>query len=210
MKNASTRVRSCFRARRLRRAALVLAVTGATFALASGCSDGGGAEDSEVASVETGKEDGGGSTAAAEAGAEAGRPQLRLDTTLEEEVRMYQGYLRCLKDQGVDIPRSGGKGGEDIDPNSLWFPGENVAEEHPAAEKKCLSKRPLPPSELDPKKNPNYMTDYREWIECNNRRGLEVDPLPDGSGWNYKDGGNVPENAEQIDSECRIEAFSEQ
>lgn len=120
---------------------------------------------------------------------------------------MYQGYLRCLKDQGVDVPRSGGKGGPDIDPNSLWFPGGNVAEEHPATERKCLSKRPLPPSELDPKKNSNYMKDYREWIECNNRRGLEVDPLPDGSGWNYREGGNIPVNADQIDSECRIEAF---
>ncbi|MFE1251549.1 hypothetical protein [Streptomyces sp. NPDC058735] len=189
----------------------MLAVAGAAFALISGCSDGSGGRDPEVASVASagsGKPGGSGSSAAA--AAEAGRPQLRLDTTIEEEVRMYQGYLRCLKDQGVDIPRSGGKGGEDIDPNSLWFPGVNVAEEHPAAEKKCLSKRPLQPSETDPKKNPNYMTDYREWIECDNRRGLEVDPLPDGSGWNYKEGGSIPDNADQIDSECRIEAFSEQ
>ncbi|WP_432119844.1 hypothetical protein [Streptomyces sp. bgisy032] len=208
MRNASTRCRSGFGARRSLRGALVLAVAGAVSALVSGCSDGSGAQESEVASVDSGKRGGSRSSAAAEA--EAGRPQLRLDTTIEEEVRMYQGYLRCLKDQGVDIPRSGGKGGEDIDPNSLWFPGVNVAEEHPAAERKCLSKRPLPPSETDPKKNPNYMADYREWIECNNRRGLAVDPLPDGSGWNYREGGNIPDNADRIDSECRIEAFSEQ
>lgn len=211
MENASTRVRSGVRARHSRRGTLVLTVAGTVFALVSGCSDGSGAQESEVASVDSvdsGKPGGSGSPATAEA--EAGRPQLRLDTTIEEEVRMYQGYLRCLKDQGVDIPRSGGKGGEGIDPNSLWFPGVNVAEEHPAAERKCLSKKPLPPPESDPKKNPNYMADYREWIECNNRRGFEVDPLPDGSGWNYREGGNIPDNADRIDSECQIEAFSEQ
>ncbi|MBT3154127.1 hypothetical protein HTV45_25205 [Streptomyces sp. CHD11] len=133
-----------------------------------------------------------------------------MDTTTEEEVRMYQGYLRCLRDQGVDIPRSGGKGGDGVDPNALWFPGVDVSEEHPEAEKKCLSKKPMEPPELDRKKNPDYMKDYREWIECNNRRGLKVDPLPDGSGWNFKEDGDIPENASQIDGECQIEAFSEQ
>ncbi|MFE1511043.1 hypothetical protein [Streptomyces sp. NPDC058726] len=186
--------------------------TGATFALASGCSgasegDAAGARDSEVASVASGKP--GGDKKEAADKSEAGRPQIRLDTTIEEEVRMYQGYLRCLKDHGVDIGRAGGKGGDQIDPNSLWFPGIDVAEELPEVEKKCLSKKPLTPPELDPKRNPKYMEDYHEWIECNNRRGLKVDPLPDGSGWNFKEDGEIPDNADQIDSECEYEAFSE-
>ncbi|GAA4942843.1 hypothetical protein GCM10023238_05900 [Streptomyces heliomycini] len=57
-----------------------------------------------------------------------------------------------------------------------------------------MSGEEAPPAlETDPKRNPNYMADYADWIECMNGRGLKVDPLPNGEGWNYKAGTTPPE-----------------
>ncbi|HEY9328879.1 hypothetical protein ACG2OD_09305 [Streptomyces sp. PDY-4] len=183
----------------------VLAVT-----LITGCSSGGDAESSEdgVDSVaESGGDAKGGATKSPAADdSDSGRPQIRLDTTQIEEIRMYQGYLRCLKDHGVPISAKGNKMPE-ADPGTLWFPNIDVAKERPEVEKACLGKKPLYPPELDPKKNPDYMDDYSKWIACDNRRGLKVNPLPDGGGWNYKPGVTQPRNADQIDKECMIEAF---
>lgn len=183
----------------------VLAVT-----LITGCSGGDAdSKDDGVASVaESGGGGKGGATKSPAADdSESGRPQIRMDTTEIEELRMYQGYLRCLKNNGVPLQSKGAKMPE-ADPGSLWFPGIDVGKERPEAEKACLGKKPLPPPELDPKKNPDYMDDYNKWIACNNRRGLKVNPLPDGGGWNYKPGATQPRNAEQIDQECMTEAFS--
>lgn len=184
-------------------ACAVLAVT-----LTAGCSSGADAETSEagVDSVAESVGDAKGGSSKSPADSDAGRPRIRLDTTQLEEIRMYQGYLRCLKDHGVPIYSKGNKMPE-ADPGTLWFPNMDVAKERPEVEKACLGKKPLHPPELDPQKNPDYMDDYSEWIACDNRRGLKVDPLPDGGGWNYKPGTTPPRNADQIDKECMIEAF---
>ncbi|KOV19204.1 hypothetical protein ADK58_35945 [Streptomyces sp. XY152] len=131
-----------------------------------------------------------------------------MDTSALEELRMTQGYLQCLKDQGVRVDKGVTKLGEEA-VDLLWWPNEDTSVEHPDAEKKCLGKKPLQPSETDPKRNPNYMADYADWIECMNDRGLKVDPLPNGEGWNYKAGTTPPRNEDQIQQECMIEAFSE-
>ncbi|MFD8386931.1 hypothetical protein ACFV2X_52080 [Streptomyces sp. NPDC059679] len=189
---------------------LFLSCAALAVTLITGCSEGDAeSKDDGVVSVpETGGGGKGGATKSPVADdSDSGRPQLRLDTTDIEEIRMYQGYLRCLKDHGVPLPPKGSKMPE-ADPGTLWFPGMDVAKERPEAEKACLGKRPLPPPELDPKKNPDYMDDYNKWIACDNRRGLKVNPLPDGGGWNYKAGVTQPRNADQIDKECMIEAFS--
>ncbi|EGX59968.1 hypothetical protein SZN_09948 [Streptomyces zinciresistens K42] len=130
-----------------------------------------------------------------------------MDTSAVEEVRMSQGYFQCLKENGVQIMKIGSKleGG---DPELLGWPGGDVSVDNPEAEKKCLGKKPLQPPETDPKKNPNYMGDYADYIDCMNGRGLKVEPLPNGEGWNYKAGATPPRNADQIDQECMIEAFS--
>ncbi|MER5427704.1 hypothetical protein [Streptomyces sp. NPDC002588] len=184
----------------------VLAVT-----LITGCSSGGDAEGKDDGVVSVAESDGGGKSTATKSPAaddsESGAPQIRLDTTEVEQIRMFQGYLRCLKDHGVPISGPGNKMPEAA-PGTLWFPGIDVAKERPDAEKACHGKRPLPPPELDPKTNPDYMDDYTKWIECDNRRGLKVNPLPDGGGWNYKAGATQPRNEDQIDKECMIEAFS--
>ncbi|GAB2958288.1 hypothetical protein [Streptomyces heilongjiangensis] len=193
-----------------------LLVSGAVMAvmLLAGCSGAGGDGEPGVDSVD-------GSTGTAEKtesrrgdggdgkvdDSESGRPQLRLDTSAVEEVRMSQGYFQCLKSQGVTIGKIGSKL-EGVDPDLLGWPGGNVSVDHPDAEKKCLGKKPLQPPETDPKSNPHYMSDYADWIECMNGKGLKVDPLPNGEGWNYKAGTTPPSNSEQISQECMIEAFS--
>ncbi|MFE8910490.1 hypothetical protein [Streptomyces globisporus] len=179
--------------------------------LLTGCFSGGDSEGKDEGVVSVAESGGGVKGGATKSPAvddsESGRPQIRLDTTDIEEIRMYQGYLRCLKDQGVPISTKGNKMPE-ADPGTLWYPGIDVAKERPEAEKACLGKKPMNPPELDPKKNPDYMDDYYKWIECDNRRGLKVNPLPDGGGWNYKPGVTQPRNEGQIDQECMIEAFS--
>lgn len=204
-----------FRSPRLSREKFLL-VSGAVISvmLLAGCSGAGGNEGPGVDSVDgsTGtagkaeKRRGNGGNAKAD-DSESGRPRLRLDTSAVEEVRMSQGYFRCLKSQGVEIGKIGSKL-EGADPDLLGWPGGNVSVDHPDAEKKCLGKKPLQPPETDPKSNPDYMGDYADWIECMNDRGLKVDPLPNGEGWNYKAGTTPPRNSEQISQECMIEAFS--
>ncbi|MGC4971225.1 hypothetical protein [Streptomyces globisporus] len=183
--------------------------------LLGGCSGAGGNEGPGVDSVEgstgtAGKAEsraGDGSDAKSD-DSESGRPQRRMDTSAAEEVRMSQGYFQCLKNHGVKIGKIGSKV-EGVDPDLLGWAGVDVSVDHPDAEKKCLGKKPLPPPETDPKRNPNYMSDYAEYIQCMNAKGLKVDPLPSGEGWNYKAGTTPPRNADQIDQECMIEAFSE-
>ncbi|MFJ9882253.1 hypothetical protein ACIQRN_22355 [[Kitasatospora] papulosa] len=205
-----------FRALSLSRGKFPL-VSGAVIAvtLLAGCSGAGGREGSGVDSVDksTGTaekgESGSGDGADAKVDdSEAGRPQLRMDTSAVEEVRMSQGYFRCLKEHGVKVGKMGSKleGG---DPELLAWPNGDMAVDHPEAEKKCLGKKPLQPPETDPKKNPDYMSDYADWIQCMNAKGLKVDPLPNGEGWNFKAGTTPPRNADQISQECMIEAFSE-
>ncbi|MGQ5224950.1 hypothetical protein ACW69C_23350 [Streptomyces sp. MN3] len=185
--------------------------------LLAGCSGSGGNEGPGVDSVEGSTGTAGNAESRTGVGSDAkpddsesGRPQRRMDTSVAEEVRMSQGYFQCLKSHGVKIgkivPNSKMEG---VDPNLLGGPSVDVSVEHPDAEKKCLGKKPLPPAETDPERNPNYLSDFAEYIQCMNVKGLKVDPLPNGEGWNYKAGTTPPRNADQIDQECLIEAFSE-
>ncbi|MFE7977347.1 hypothetical protein [Streptomyces shenzhenensis] len=184
--------------------------------LATGCSTGSdssdrsGGQDDDVASV---SDPGGGNKKKPSGGADSasGAPQVRLDTTETEKLEMFQPYLSCLKDNRVPIQRAGGgtnaAGKIAGDPSQYWYPSVDVSK-YPAAEKKCGGKRPLPPPELDPKTNPDYLDQFRAQIECLNREGLKVDGLPDGSGWNYR-GESSLSAAEQgrIENKCRMEAF---
>jgi hypothetical protein len=198
-------------------------------ALATGCSLASDTEDKasgkgdDVASVTdpSGKgeaKDKGGSSGGGEAGKDA--PQLRLDTTEEEKLAMFQPYLSCMKSNGVPIEKAGGNpddplakekavnnGGFVGDPSQLWYSGVDETE-YPKALKACGGKRPRQPQELDPKTNPHFMDDFRKQIQCMNDRGVKVDGLPDGSGWNYR-GESTLSSAEvtRIDRQCQVEAF---
>ncbi|MBA5220833.1 MULTISPECIES: hypothetical protein [Streptomyces] len=187
---------------------LLLTCAALLAAAAVGCSSGhtGGRDEGVVSTAESGGGKGGATKGPSADPAEAGRPQLRLDTTPLEELRLYQGYLHCIKDRGVDVGRGTQKMPE-ADPKMLWFPGIDVAEERPEVEKACIGKKPLTPPETDPKRNPHYMDDYNEWIACDNRKGFKVEPLPDGGGWNYAPHATPPRDADRIDQECMREAF---
>ncbi|MCX4911220.1 hypothetical protein [Streptomyces sp. NBC_00878] len=221
MTNSAIRSSATVRAPRRFIMAAICAV--AVSALATGCSSDSAAKDKSsgkgdgVASVSDpsgkGKEKGTSSGSGA-AGKDA--PQIRLDTTEPEKLAMYQPYLSCLKSNGVPVEKAGiggpnANGKFSGDPSQLWYPSADVSD-YPKAVQACTGKEPLYPPELDPKKNPHFMDDFRKQIECMDGRGLKVDPLPDGSGWNYGEGGSSLSTAEttRIEHECQMEAFGGQ
>ncbi|WP_405865509.1 hypothetical protein OG407_41675 [Streptomyces sp. NBC_01515] len=132
---------------------------------------------------------------------ESGRPQLRLDTSRQEQDRLTFVYFDCLRDHGV---LGGHKPG-----SSQWFPGGG-ATKNAAAYKACLVKKPLQPPELDPAKNPHYLDDFRTYIRCLDDGGLKVKGPADGSGWN-RDGGSTPTRAQQdrLDHDCELRAYQQ-
>ncbi|MEU9188924.1 hypothetical protein AB0D14_31165 [Streptomyces sp. NPDC048484] len=131
---------------------------------------------------------------------DAGRPQLRLDTSDEEETRLFNVWSACVHDHGV--------------PNQeIVKDGKNVPDNshraYSAAAKACISKQPLDPPELDRAKNPHYMDDFRAEIACLHRAGVKVEPMADGEGYSWPSGEvNVP-NLPELQKRCRIEAFSD-
>jgi hypothetical protein len=186
-----------------RSTAAATAALGLSLFLLAACGSGSGngvkdEGDAHVASIDSPSASGAKSTVSA--GSEDGA-QIRLDMTDDEEMAVIQAYTHCLKDQGVPS-YSKAKG--------IVFPS-GTADKYPAQFKACESKKPIQPPELDPHKNPHYMDQYREWIRCMNDRGFAVDPLPDGSGWNYSDRpGRVDPASSQsrrIEWDCRLEAF---
>jgi hypothetical protein len=131
---------------------------------------------------------------------------------------MFQPYLRCLKDRDVPVTRAGSddgakhtalKGGEEVASSMLWYVGVDMAD-YPAAEKACTPIRPLMPKELDPKRNPDYLKDFRAQIECMEARGVKVTGLPDGSGYNYRDGFQPDDKTPDIEQDCMMKAFGDQ
>ncbi|WP_116215315.1 hypothetical protein [Streptomyces olivoreticuli] len=142
------------------------------------------------------KEKAGGGTGE-NADAEKGRPQLRLDSSQEEEARLWNAYNACLKTNGVEMqPRPGG--------------GEGPAEggEPKAAYDKCQVKMPLLPPEMDEKKNPQYLDNFRDWVRCINSKGVPVKGKPDGSGWEYAgESGKSETEVNKIANDCKVETF---
>ncbi|MFI6338751.1 hypothetical protein [Streptomyces sp. NPDC050535] len=131
---------------------------------------------------------------------DAGRPQLRLDTSEEEETRLFNVWSACIHDHGVPM-QAIVKDGKDVP--------EQSQRAYPAAAKACISKLPLGPPELDRAKNPNYMDDFRAEIACLHRAGVKVEPNADGEGYTWPSGEvNVP-NLSELQKRCRIEAFSD-
>ena len=210
---------------RLMRTALGAVIVGVLLTACSAPADGDRSGDpaDQVASVaestgpkatrETPRDAGAEAVAAAAAGQ---APQRRLDSTEPETLAMFQPYLQCLKDRDVPIQRAGRGGakpgsgkGEEVDPSMLWYASVDMAD-YPAAEKACNPIRPLMPRELDPKRNPDYLKDFRAQIECMEARGVKVTGLPDGSGWNFRDGYEPTDETPQIEQECQMKAFGDQ
>ncbi len=98
------------------------------------------------------------------------------------------------------------KGGGQVDSSMLWYVSVDMAD-YPAAEKACNPIRPLMPRELDAKTNPDYLKDFRAQIECMEARGVKVTGLPDGSGYNYRDGFQPTEETYKVEKDCMMKAF---
>jgi hypothetical protein len=192
-------------ARRAGLAALTLIATAL-----SGC---GGAKSDDathtvdVASLATGSA---APTASTSGGSATGRPQLRLDMAEDEQDRFWYTYKVCLRDNGVKEfkERSAGAAADGKLAISLDQSGEPKA-----AYVACANKLPLQPPELDEEKNPNYVSQWNDYVQCLRGRGLKIHSLPDGSGWTYDDGvvdpsGGLTDAAyDKAEKECTLEAF---
>jgi hypothetical protein len=150
--------------------------------LATGCSAGASAgtadKTPEIATLTTppttaGKPSGGQTKAS---DPDAGRPRERIDMTDADRQRLYQGYLTCLKDNGVDVlverakePGVLGSGGRTTDPAK--------ARKASAA---CANKLPLPAWEIDAK-NPDALDFGRKVVSCLKSKGVKYVELSNGA-----------------------------
>ncbi|OPC84641.1 hypothetical protein B4N89_30275 [Embleya scabrispora] len=123
------------------------------------------------------------------------RPQRRLDTSEEEEKRMWAAYEACLTSKGVDTRQSGS------------VEGEIARTKRYAREfKECEVKLPLMPPEMDPKQNPEYNDGMRAWVKCMNDKGMKVKLVSDG--WTYTGESSLTnEQQRRVEQECKMEAF---
>ncbi|MGC4857166.1 hypothetical protein ACLQ24_28320 [Micromonospora sp. DT4] len=168
----------------------------------SGADTGGTAD---VASLATGSA---APSASATAAAAAGRPQLRLDMNADEQQRLWNTYNYCLRDHGVKELKERSAGA----PAGSGMISLDQSGEPKAAYVACADKLPLQPPELDKEKNPNYVIQRNDYVQCLRGRGMKIHLLPDGSGWTYDDvedptGGLVGAAYDKADKECTMEAF---
>ncbi|WP_331767448.1 hypothetical protein [Embleya sp. NBC_00896] len=125
----------------------------------------------------------------------AGRPQRRLDTSEEEEKRMWAAYEACLTGKGVDTRQTGSVEGE-------IARTKKYAREF----KECEIKLPLMAPEMDRKTNPKYDDDMRNWVKCMNAKGMKVKVVSDG--WTFTGESTLTnEQHRKIEQECKMEAF---
>ncbi|OIJ95690.1 hypothetical protein BIV24_08525 [Streptomyces colonosanans] len=147
---------------------------------------------------------------------DAKRPQLRLDTSLEEEQRLSDAYNACLQAHGVPMntERAAAAGAKQAAPKV----SEKDNSKYQAAYDACLVKLPLRPPETSPETNAHYADDYRAYVKCLQHRGMKIHLIsdtsvyPDGLGWTYDDDttGSLPESKEtEADRACLLEAFSD-
>ncbi|WP_328491727.1 hypothetical protein OHS59_02525 [Streptomyces sp. NBC_00414] len=187
---------------RIRRVPVLLVPATAVLALATLTACGGDADSgTDVASViETGTASSAKAREKQAQDPEAGRPQLRLDTSEEEETRLFNVWSACVHEHGV--PQQ-----------SIVKDGKNVPDQShrafPKASKACISKLPLGPPELDRAKNPHYMDDFRAEIACMHKAGVKVKPMADGEGYSWPAGEIDVPNLPELEKRCRIEAFSD-
>ncbi len=130
---------------------------------------------------------------------------MTLQMTKDEQFALLHAWQRCLMDHGVPPARPGIPKSKN---NSVA--SEADKSKYPQAYEACRSMKPIPAPELDADTNPQYMDSYSAMIECMNEKGLKVNPLPNGGGWNYA-GPNAlsQEQEEKIHYSCRRKAFSD-
>jgi hypothetical protein len=100
--------------------------------------------------------------------ASAGRPVIRPDTTFDEQARMGQPYMVCLKEQGIPM-RTGEQGLLDFANTEAKLRAIEAK-----FQKACESKTPIMAPELDPERNPYYADDHENYHECQAERGVDL------------------------------------
>ena len=196
--------------RRMRSALLASCLSAASLALLVACggsggghSDGKGGTSDHVASIGTPSTgSGGGSSAKPSASSsDTGRPQLRMDTSPAEALRLDAAFYACLHDHGVPSGHKPGSG-------NMWFPGGG-SDKYPAQYKACQSKQPLQPPEEDPAKNPNYADDFRADIKCLNDGGLGVHALSTLGDWTFNSSTPTMSEAQmyKLQRKCELQSY---
>jgi hypothetical protein len=109
---------------------------------------------------------------------DAGRPRERIDMTDADRQRLYQPYLVCLKDHGVDVLSDRAK------PTESGVLGSGGRTTDPAKAKKagqaCAGKLPLPAWEIDAK-NPDALDFGRKVVQCLKDKGVKYVELSTGT-----------------------------
>lgn len=197
-------------------ATLLCVTTVLTLGLAAcGEGDDGGGKDVDSIKSDAPAADGG-EDAGEDDDTTAKRPQLRLDTSAEEQSRLTDAYNACLEAKGVPMnhERAEAAGVKQATP----MQGAAVAKKHKAAYDACLVKLPRQPPELSPDSNPDFADDYRAYVKCLNKKGMRVHMVPDrsvhpdGLSWRHDEGAQPQlSSAEQakIDRTCNQAAFGD-
>ncbi|UQU63654.1 hypothetical protein COUCH_32415 [Couchioplanes caeruleus] len=174
----------------------------AALVLLSACSSGSADQQPpEVATLES-------APVTAAASRAAGTPkgvQLRLDMTDDEKARFWDAYGDCLFSHGVKerskdkdaMAPAVGTGKRLLDPSG----------EPKAAYAACASQKPLEPVETDPDRNPNFAAQWQDNVRCLRDHGLMVHVTKPGE-WTYDSSDTpVPDNQQQLERQCMLEAF---
>jgi hypothetical protein len=150
--------------------------------LLAGC-DRAGHSEPEVATLQSA------ATTAPATGAAQVAPVIRPDTTAEDQARMAQPWMRCLKGNGVPV-KTNPDGLLDIDASgsSRATNGRILATGDPKIVAACGKLMPVLAPELDEDKNPYWADDHDDYNKCLVAHG---EPLVEkdgkwvpGPGWN--------------------------
>jgi hypothetical protein len=97
---------------------------------------------------------------------EAGRPRERIDLTDADRTRLYQPYLDCLKNNGIDPSKRG------QEPGVLGSGPTTDPAKAKNAGKVCEPKLPLPAWEIDAN-NPDAVDFGRKVVQCLKDKGVK-------------------------------------
>lgn len=171
----------------------VIAVATALATLTS-CGNSTSSNGVQVASLRSGNNSA--STSATSGDAEAGI-QERLDDSAQRQGELLGAYENCLHDHGAP--------GTWIPEIKTWkVPLDDPTKVTASELQACASKKPIPPPELDPTKNPHYAEDVQADAQCARNHGISITIGSDG--WWMPTDPNQP-NLGTVTRQCLLQAF---
>ncbi len=146
----------------------------------------------------------------ADAATPGGRPQFRLDDTDERRTALVNAYSQCLLDHGATRNEGREAAAAAAPEGSSGTPLISVADPVPAeASAACVELLPLLPPEVEAATNPDFREQSMAYVACMKDQGLWVQLLNNSNlDWTYRADHPVPENSDQIEQDCLVEAFS--